>query len=340
MGEPNFVIPRTFSSESLESDYSTSSSPRQTEPLRLMQFNIHGWRDTHHADNFDQVLQAVLDASPDLLVLNEVLHPYLRPEDPAYFNLVKKGNGNGFVPATPPTVKDSYLHRLAQASGLVFYTFGEAIHNGYFGSFGFGNAILSKLPLSGCTHTVLKASSFEYLGERRIEAEDRSVSSVLVHATPPIRVFTSHLDQLDEHLRLQQTKRILTEMRGSAQPCMLVGDLNTYQASDFSDQGWEELSAMWAKKGWGEPPRRSATLEELCANQFKDAHYLCERNVDAVPKATCWTIEPLFRIDYALMGEEATGDWNVLHCDRFTKATCSDHFPIIVDMIASHMRSR
>jgi len=330
------VIPRPFSSDSLESDYSAASSPTLADqPLRLMQFNIHGWRDTYHADNFGHVVQAVLDASPDVLVLNEVLHPYVKPENPEYLDLVKQGRGKGYTPATPPEVTASYLHCLAQATGLVFYSFGEAIQDGYFGQFGFGNAILSRLPLSGCTHTVLKANSFEVLVDRRIEAEDRVVSSVVVHANFPIRVFTSHLDQLDEQLRLQQIKRVIAEMKQSAQPCMLVGDLNTYQASDFSDQGWEDLSAMWAKKNWGEPPRRSATLEELEVNQFQDAHFLCERNRDVVPKATCWTIEPLFRIDYAMLSQQAVREWHVHYCDRLPKATCSDHFPIIVDLVAS-----
>lgn len=316
-----------------DSSYSVSSSPRSSVdgPLRVMQFNIHGWRDTYHKDNFGDIVQQVQACSPDVLVLNEVLHPY-GPMPDEYFQLVKAGGGNGYVPGEQPTSKDSYLERLSKATGLPHFTFGEAVADGYFGRFGYGNAILSKFELWDCTHTVLKADSFEYQSDRRIEAEDRCVSSAVVMREPKLRLYTSHLDQLDEGLREQQVGRILEEVHRSPEPTMLVGDLNTYQASDFSSQGWQELAAMWERKGWGEPPKRSASLEAL-AEHMTDAHYLCQRNRGRPPKATCWTIEPLFRIDYALMDSQAAKEWEVLQCDRVEQATCSDHFPIMLDLL-------
>jgi endonuclease/exonuclease/phosphatase family metal-dependent hydrolase len=317
-----------------DSAYSADSSPRESVPLRMMQFNIHGWRDTQHRDNIDDVVEHVKTVSPDILILNEVLHPYANPSDD-YLAQVRAGKGNGFAPCNRVSLEESYLHRLAIATGLEHYVFGEAVSDGYFGQYGYGNAILSKSPLSDPQHLVIQADQLEYSETRRIEAEDRGVTSADLSAphAPGFRVFTTHLDQLDESLRLQQIQLVLKQITDSPQPSMLVGDLNTYQAADYSDDGWDAIVQMWERKGWGEPPKRSATLEALAASELKDAHYLCERNSGTFAKPTCWTIEPLFRIDYALLDARAVQDWEVVQCDREIEAECSDHFPIVVEML-------
>eukprot|EP00658_Telonema_sp_P-2_P078920 TRINITY_DN750_c0_g1_i1.p1 TRINITY_DN750_c0_g1~~TRINITY_DN750_c0_g1_i1.p1 ORF type:complete len:367 (-),score=112.68 TRINITY_DN750_c0_g1_i1:158-1258(-) len=269
-----------------DSNYSSdevASPAAEVAELRLMQFNIHGWRDTYHRDNFDAIVEAVQAADPEVLVLNEVLHPYGQTAaSPEYLALVKSGKGNGYTPEATVDLKDSYLQRLADATGLRFYAFGAAIHDGYFGRFGYGNAVLSKVRLVDVAHTVVEASSLEYTEERRIEAEDRGLTSATVLTSPPIRVFTTHLDQLDEALRHQQIKIMLSEIKKSTFPAVLVGDLNTYQSSDYDNEGWAAIQEMWAKKNWGDPPRRSATLEQLAADQMHDAHYLCERNLSLI----------------------------------------------------------
>eukprot|EP00656_Telonema_subtile_P018912 TRINITY_DN20272_c0_g1_i1.p1 TRINITY_DN20272_c0_g1~~TRINITY_DN20272_c0_g1_i1.p1 ORF type:complete len:343 (+),score=82.44 TRINITY_DN20272_c0_g1_i1:111-1139(+) len=339
MEEPKFTQLPSAGSFERDSSYSVESSPRSVNgssldsPLRVMQFNIHGWRDTYHKDNFGEILHHVQACSPDVLVLNEVLHPY-GPMPDEYFDTVKAGKGNGYT-AEPLNDKESYLQRLADATGLRSFVFGQAVEDGYFGLFGYGNAILSKFDLSDSTHTVLKANSFEYQSDRRIEAEDRCVSSAVINHSTKLRVFTSHLDQLDEQLRHQQIERILAQLARSEEPCMLMGDLNTYQASDFSAAQWKDLSDMWARKNWGEPPKKSATMEALTEHRLKDAHYLCERNAGRFAKPTCWTIEPLFRIDYAMLDEQAAKQWQVLQCDRMEQVTCSDHFPIMLDLAAT-----
>merc|ERR1712195_453393 len=157
---------------------SNESSPRADPPLRLMQWNVHGWRDTHHNDNIAEIISHVREAAPDVLVLNEVLHPYALPVTGAadYLKLVRSGQGNGYVDANPPTDQQSYLQRLADATGLKHFVFGRAVEDGYFGQYGLGNAILSRYELSEVTHTVLRADSFKYAETRRIEAEDRCVS--------------------------------------------------------------------------------------------------------------------------------------------------------------------
>jgi len=318
---------------------SNESSPRADPPLRLMQWNVHGWRDTHHNDNIAEIISHVREAAPDVLVLNEVLHPYALPVTGAvdYLQLVRSGQGNGYVDPNPPTDQQSYLQRLADATGLKYFVFGRAVEDGYFGQYGFGNAILSRYELSEVTHTVLRADSFKYAETRRIEAEDRCVSSATVMCGPtPVSVVTTHLDQLDEGLRVQQSRVISAQMR--QQPgSILVGDLNTYQQSDYSDQAWQDLCQMWAAKNWGSPPEKSSTLEALAGEGLQDAHYLCKSNAGQFAEPTCWVIEPLFRIDYFLFDREAASKWNVEQIDRVIEASCSDHFPIVMDLVPSNV---
>lgn len=316
-----------------DSAYSTeSSSPRDHDPIRLMQWNIHGWRDTHHNDNFEDVVSYIKRASPDILVLNEVLHPYSAPpEAESYLELVRTGNGNGYI-APSVAEPDSYLARLSEATGLVHYIFGQAVSDGYFGRFGYGNAILSRFELRDSRHIVLKADSFEYDGARRIEAEDRCVSSAIVHIPCPLRVFTTHLDQLDERLRTQQASDVISNMVGEP-GSILVGDLNTYQASDYSTEAWSRICEMWAQKSWGVPPQRSTTLEAFCEAGLVDCHYLSRKDGQNHPRPTCWTIEPLFRIDYALFDEYALKEWCVVKCDCDMQIDSSDHFPLLVDLV-------
>jgi len=310
---------------------STLSSPRSDQGIRLVQWNIHGWRDTHHKDNFDATLEAVQLLRPDVLVLNEVLHPYRLPHDSErYTELVRSGQGKGYT-AEPVPEEGSYLHRLSVATGLTHYYFGEAVSDGYFGEFGYGNAILSRYELHHTKHTLLKADQFKYGEGRRIEAEDRCIVSAVVSADSPVRVVTSHLDQLDEALRTQQARMIIEEM-SNAPGSILVGDLNTYQASDYSSEGWQAICALWAKKGWGLPPTDSSTLKALSEAGLVDSHYLANRNANSYARPTCWTIEPLFRIDYALFDRQSVDEWCVEACDCEMRATCSDHFPIVLDL--------
>lgn len=315
-------------------DSSDGVSPSRHSVLRVMQWNIHGWRDTYHKDNFMSTLAAVRANAPDVLVLNEVLHPYALPAEPEYLQTVRSGKGNGWQPAEPVSDQESYLRRLAEETGLVHYEFGQAVEDGYFGRFGYGNAVLSRYPLKNAACSVLLASEFEYTEGRRIEAEDRCVLScdVCVHPNGPgVSVCTTHLDQLDEGLRRQQMAAVLEHCPES---CMLVGDFNTYQQSDYDQQGWDQIVELWTNKKWGPPPTHSPALEALADGGFEDAHYLCQENRGTMAAPTCWVIEPKFRIDYCMLSGPLSRQWNVDSCGRDAQACCSDHFPILVDISA------
>ena len=80
----------------------------------------------------------------------EVLHPFRPPKDDAmssaYFQRVKEGKGNGFEleAADVEAGELPYLDELSAKLGMPHISFGCATTDGYFGAFGYGNALLSK----------------------------------------------------------------------------------------------------------------------------------------------------------------------------------------------------
>lgn len=325
--------------------------------MRVMQWNVHGWRDSDHMDNIDRLVQHIKIVAPDVLVLNEVLHPYTLPAGDAaevYMAVVKAGEGAGYEP--PPSTgseEDPYLRHLARETGLLHYHFGAAVQDGYFGRYGYGNAILSRTPLQNVSTWVIEARALNFAPDRRIEAENRVVLAVDVSASDgnaSLTLTTTHLDQLDELLREQQMTQVLKAIEARVAPksgphrvgvldysrvpsddgVLFVGDLNTYHAADYDVQSWAKIQAMWALKGWGTPPEQSPVMTKLQEAGYRDAHSLC--GVEGFARATCWVTNPLFRVDYMMLNDTAERKWAVESIDRVDSATCSDHYPIVMDM--------
>ena len=45
--------------------------------VRIVSYNIHAWRDAEHADNLERLSSLLAGLAPDVVCLNEVLHPYV-----------------------------------------------------------------------------------------------------------------------------------------------------------------------------------------------------------------------------------------------------------------------
>ena len=195
--------------------WKVADSDSQSTPLRVITYNIHGWRDTFHNDNLDRIISVLSKLDADVIALQEVLHPYRPPADPVeraeYFDRVKAGKGNGFVASSTPWVEDDrtggplpYLNELSRALGMPYISFGQATSDGYFGRFGYGNAVLTRFPIAHEEHLVVRPDAKHQAG-RRIEAEDRCFSAVaLAGAAAGLTVCVTHLDQLSDELRLEQ----------------------------------------------------------------------------------------------------------------------------------------
>eukprot|EP00282_Hemiselmis_andersenii_P011464 CAMPEP_0114137418 /NCGR_PEP_ID=MMETSP0043_2-20121206/15765_1 /TAXON_ID=464988 /ORGANISM="Hemiselmis andersenii, Strain CCMP644" /LENGTH=404 /DNA_ID=CAMNT_0001231293 /DNA_START=341 /DNA_END=1555 /DNA_ORIENTATION=+ len=323
-------------------------------PVRLVTYNIHGWRDTFHADNLQGIIDAVNELQPDVLTLQEVLHPYCPPADEAerqaYFDRVKSGKGNGFDPSSymaPPAgeAPKAYLHRLAEACGLPHVSFGEAMKDGYFGTFGYGNAVLSRFPVVSEEHHVIAPSPQRKKEQRRIEAEDRCFSAVTlqVAAGKEFTFCVTHLDQLSDPLRQEQVGAIL-DKAALLPPHVFAGDFNVFRKSDCSDKNWKMILDDADSKGWPHPPEDSDALKSLERAGYADAFYQSTNHVSRSPPPagpaplggdldhpgpTCWVTKPLLRIDYVFLspGAVVTVGQHQRHLGE-----ASDHFAVVAEL--------
>lgn len=273
----------------------------RSRTLRLMTFNIHGWRDAEHVDNLQRLIDVINEERPDVVCLNEALHPFIAPDpSDSYWSAVRERRGHGHRPpeGTRPDPADerNYLHRLAAALGLPHCVFGAAVGEGvepeplplpfegsFFGQYPFGNAILSRFPLADVRRTLLRVTPEDLdLGNQArttADLEHRQCTSALVQLPDGgcVGVCVSHLDHKAEELRARQIRQVIDHCHaafGTAWPSVLVGDLNSFDQSDMDDDGWASIVALYARRGW--PPPRPASLVRaaLDAAGYADAFAL------------------------------------------------------------------
>jgi endonuclease/exonuclease/phosphatase family metal-dependent hydrolase len=143
--------------------------PLAANTCRIVTFNIHGWRDAMHEDNFYRLVGLLQSLQPDVLCLNEVLHPFVPPAaDDPYWEAVRERRGHSYPP--PPGSRPDeahelcYLRRLSEALGLPHWSFGAAsgaddepapFKRCYFAQYPFGNAILSRHELADVRHVLM-----------------------------------------------------------------------------------------------------------------------------------------------------------------------------------------
>jgi hypothetical protein len=140
--------------------------------------NIHAWRDSEHDDNLERLCALMRCLQPDVLCLNEVLHPFAPPppSDP-YWEAVRSRRGRGLKLQPPSDPANTCLERLRRALGLEHCTFGAAtVQGSFFGDVPFGNAILSRFPLERVAHLIMAPEEGdETLGEQERTPEDLEV---------------------------------------------------------------------------------------------------------------------------------------------------------------------
>ena len=322
---------------------------------RIMNYNIHGWRDSDHVENINNIINCIQNTNPDILVLEEVLDPFVTPKDEKYWNIVKSGNGKGFDPylsndknSNDYIISDnhislgetSHLVRLSHECKLPYVIFSKAMSDSYFGKCNYGNAILSKYPIEE-KQIILYETNFHdnaNHSNRRIEAENRVCTHALVHIDEKnsISLLVTHLDQLDESLRLKQMRYFMNEVysKDSVENKyhILVGDLNTFQKNDMSSIEWNRLCSEWQRRSWEKPPEKSMSIDYLFEMGFRDCFIVAKETnskLPLTPGPTCWTKNPLMKIDYILSNYPSEA---IYICDynRIIDYS-SDHFPIYID---------
>jgi endonuclease/exonuclease/phosphatase family metal-dependent hydrolase len=326
--------------------------------IKLMTYNIHGWRDSFHHCNFDRVVQAVNEVGPDILCLNEVLHPFARPTqtDPVvvdYYTRVQHGQGRDKAIHSvliPPRDELTFLRRLSEATSLRYIQFIGATDNTYFGKgVMFGNAILSARPFMESLSIKLPAEEgdIELGNQQRDFVEPRSFGATKLKIDNScIGVAFGHLDHKSEELREKQIRGVLQETQTffNGVPHLICGDFNTFQKSDCSRKAWKAILQLYEARGWPAPPERSLVLDALARAGYKDTFYqslayAAMKAHASFPDPTSWCSNPLMRIDHIFVknstDEKAESCMPILSANRHFRVDtdASDHYPVVLEAI-------
>lgn len=182
-----------------------STSHDSDSALRILHWNIHSWRDDVGRLNVESVANLVKATDPHVVSLVEV--------DESWDN------------------HSSALSELASSTGhaSIFaptFEFGNGHPVG-----GFGNAILSKLPIQTVRQRQLVWPPRLYEGTE--SSEPRTVLFVRVDDanSGPIWIGSVHLPRADRNARIAAFQRLATITNELTCPWLLVGDFNMHAAA-------------------------------------------------------------------------------------------------------------
>jgi len=273
--------------------------------MRVLTYNIHGWRTRDGQPNFDAVAALLAAADADMIALNEVNYPH-----------------------SQAGVDGPLLTALA-ARLEMRYVFGPCLRwpaQDNLPADAYGNALLSRWPiLASAAHHLTPAPGHEQRGllEARIQLPDRG----------PFTVYVTHLDHKAEAVRLTQLRALRTwTVRDRNRPHVVMGDFNAISAWDFAQNpvGLDRLAQfvngahMVNRDGGG--PQVVAQMEK--------AGYVDVYSRFGAPGAQTFVLatNPPIRIDYIFVSEPlvpALRDCRIQH--EPPSAEASDHRPVYAD---------
>jgi endonuclease/exonuclease/phosphatase family metal-dependent hydrolase len=179
------------------------------EALRVLSYNIHHGEGTDGKLDLERIARVIRSANPDVAALQEVDQQTRR---------------TGHVDQAAELARLTQMH----------VVFGKNID---FEGGGYGNAVLSKLPIKNhANHHLPTFDNFEQRGVLVAQLE-------APHAKEPLLLFATHLDhRRDDRERLASATKIneLLAMHGDA-PALLAGDLN---------DTWESATLAILRRQW------------------------------------------------------------------------------------------
>lgn len=304
--------------------------------LRLVQFNTRRFtRMRGQESTVVDVSRALVTLRPHIVTLNEV-DVGRRPE------------------ALETLVRD-----LTEATGCAysFEIFGHVAGR-------YGNAVLSRFPivgrcdvdLKGGTEVKIPAGRRKPNGEIAQEGDThriaRGMLMVDVQVPPPsawdrpfawetprpftqLRVACTHLDHMSIEQRRVQLDHVAAELGSAAQhpELVLMGDLNALDAADYNVEQWAALEQRARDNSWAPPA--SGDLDVLSsiglADAFKVHRDSDPAQADSSSSRTAHVGEPLYRIDYCFLRSQKLA---VNNTRVAREVEASDHYPIVVDLVA------
>jgi endonuclease/exonuclease/phosphatase family metal-dependent hydrolase len=279
--------------------------------MRLMTYNIHGWRTADGAPNLDQVTDVIRAIGPDIIGLNEAFYPRV-VEGAAEPALEALANRLGFHFVFGPCLRWPAQDDMP----------GDA----------FGNALLSRWPIiaSAAHHLTPKEPD---LAAQLAGLEQRGLleGRILLPDGRTFTVYVTHLDYSAEESRLIQLRTLRTwTLRDRNRPHVVMGDFNAISHWDFAERE-EALAARTYHRGNQadgglEGPRVIAQMEK--------AGYVDLYRQFGVPGRQSYIDdgEPI-RIDY-IFGSQPLAP-HAQHVEIWQEPPgeeASDHRPVVADV--------
>jgi endonuclease/exonuclease/phosphatase family metal-dependent hydrolase len=279
--------------------------------MRILTFNIHGWRTADGRPNLSAVADVITTAQADIVGLNEVHHPRVVEGDER--------------PA---------LEALAARLDL-FFVFGPCLRwpaQENMPPQAYGNALLSRWPIiaSAGHHLTPKEEDAQGVLEGK-EQRGLLEGRILLPNGHSLTVYVTHLDHTSEEARLVQLRVARTWLvRDRNRPHLVLGDFNAIHPWDFNHAS-EKLTTLKANPlaahmaGGAAGPRVIAQMEKA---GYVD---LYQRFGPPGAKSFLTTADHPMRIDYIFASQSLAP--SVTSCAILADFDhVSDHRPILAQM--------
>ncbi len=272
--------------------------------MRIATYNIQYWTGMDRVQDPERTLAVVREINPDVIALQEVVHPLTTDE------------------------KTSPLARLAAELGAE-YRFAEIWPAGTLKHIAqpLGLALLSRYPI--LAHASHKLPSRPPDPPRRL-LEAR----LLLPDDRYLTVYTTHLEWRWEDVRHEQVKALLLwTTRDRGKPHVLLGDFNSVHPADIARveaEGvkWEDFVRQ-VQEEFPQAPLTPKTIPSLLKAGYVDAF----QAVGTGDGRTYTTAAPTLRLDYCFL--DASLQPVLRHAQRWTSEgarVASDHYPVVVDL--------
>ena len=252
--------------------------------LRLASLNVHFFSDLKGLSNVHRLAQLLKPLSLDALALQETLH--------TDFNLL---------------------------SELLQLPYRALCHT----TFGFGNAFLSRYPVTGHVNYYAKpigAKNKRGMLAVQIDHEFCKDNDATIYVT--------HLDQISEEIRLKQLDQFEQHLRKSNGLQLVMGDFNALTFEDYSDQYFNmHIREVRQRNSWESP-------FNLITQKMKENGYIdCWREMN--PKAIndqVVTCVYKTRIDYIWRRGVLQKGWTIGECRIFPTDEATDHNGVLLTL--------
>jgi endonuclease/exonuclease/phosphatase family metal-dependent hydrolase len=278
--------------------------------MRVLTYNIHGWRRGDGAPNLEAVARLIAATGADVVGLNEVYYPRAVPM------------------AGSPGPAGPALETLAEGLGMHF-VFGPCVRwpaQDQLPADAYGNALLSRWPiLASAAHHLTPVAGKEQRG--LLEAR------ILLPNGRALTVYVTHLDHTDEDARLVQLRALRTwTVRDRNRPHLVLGDFNAINPWDFLNQ--PEALAQLAGFPKGAHMVHSAKGGPQVVGQMEKAGYVDVYTRFGPPGAQSFipATAPRIRIDYIFVSASLLPA--LTRCEIWQEAPgqeASDHRPVLAD---------